>query len=346
MRLRLSAALLAVCVCVSAADEVTVDSVVATVRTSLRKKRKDAELAATLGQVRLSQRLEDRVLEILESEGAGPQAMGALQHLRDVSRPLPVPAIPPPGMTPPPPPSAVEERKVWVETRTKARDYMRSLPDFVCSETVHRWVDTDGREQWQPTPTIVADLTFFEQKEAYKVVSFDGKPTDKSITELGGSMSQGEFGSLLGAVFDPASSTDYRWDHWTILRKRPTAVFFYRIAADRGPNLLMFTLPEGKTVSTFAGQRGYVYIDRETNTVTRLAEEAEDIPAGFPVQKSSAVLDYDYINIGEARFLLPLRAEVHLEAGKQHSLNTVEFTSYRKFSSATAITFGGTDGKK
>ena len=51
-------------------------------------------------------------------------------------------------------------------------------------------------------------ITFFEQKDAYKVVSLDSKPTDKPLAELGGTLSPGEFGSLLGAVFDPASSTE------------------------------------------------------------------------------------------------------------------------------------------
>jgi len=36
--------------------------------------------------LKLSERLEDRVIEILESEGAGPETLGALQRLRDDSR--------------------------------------------------------------------------------------------------------------------------------------------------------------------------------------------------------------------------------------------------------------------
>ena len=40
--------------------------------------------------------------------------------------------------------------------------------------------------------------------------------------------------------------------------------------------------------------------------------------------------------------LLPLRAEIRLDAGQQQSLNSVEFSNYRKFTSASSLTFGDT----
>src|SRR5580692_916072 len=104
-----------------AAEDVPVDSVVAAVRTALSRKQKDSAAAAALYKMKLAQRLEDRVIEILESEGAGPQTMGALQHMRDESRLLPASPDPPPGMTPPPPPSFAEEDRVWQETAAKSR---------------------------------------------------------------------------------------------------------------------------------------------------------------------------------------------------------------------------------
>jgi hypothetical protein len=342
MRVRLSAVLLAVCLCAVAENETSVNSVVATVRTSLRKKHKDAELAAALDQVKLAEHLEDRVIEILESEGTGPQSLGALQRLRDASRLLPLPSDPPPGMTPPPPPSAEEEHRVLQTTGAKALDYTRSLPDFICTETVHRWTDPAGNEAWKPSPTVVADLTFFERRENYKLLTVDGHPVSQSLPEVGGAFSQGEFGSILSIIFSPTSETYFRWDHWTILRKHPAHVFFFRISAARAPHHLLFGAPGKDGVATATGVHGFLYVDRETNSVTRIAQEAEDIPADFPVQKSSTVLDYDYAGIGGTRFLLPLRAEVRIDAGKLQSLNTVEFHAYRKFASAATVKFGTT----
>jgi hypothetical protein len=339
MRVRPTAVLLAACFWLLADTGASVDSVVATVRSAIRKKHKDAETAASLQDVKLAERLEDRIIEELESEGAGPQTLGALQHMRDQSRLLPEPAAPPPGMIPPPAPSAAEEYQVWQDTRGKSLDYTQSLPDFICTETIHRWADPEGNEAWQPSPTIVAELTFFERKESYKSLTVDGRrPAAESLLEVGGTVSQGEFGTMLAEIFDPASETGYRWDHWTTLRKRPTYVYAFHISISHIPDYVIFGSP-GSTVKTAVGERGYVYIDRETNRVTRISGEAEDIPEGFPVQKAITVLDYGYADVGGRRFLLPLRAEVRADAGKLQTLNAVEFQAYRKFGSDATVKF-------
>jgi len=339
MRMCWSAAFLAVCLGAVAGEGVPVDAVVAAVRASIGKKHKDADMAEALDKMKLAQHLEDRVIEILESEGVGPQTLGALQRMRDASRLLPAPAYPPPGMTPPPPPSSAEEHQLWQATAGKSRDYSRSLPDFICSETIHRWADPTGREDWQPWPTVVADVTYFDQKENYKVLSVDGKRSDKSLPELEGAMSQGEFGSMLATIFHPGAETDYRWDHWTLLRKRPTSVFFYRVTAAHRPHELWFRTGPEDSVKAVVGLHGYIYIDRETYSVTRISAIAEDIPAGFPVQASSTTLDYGYADIGGTQYLLPLRAEIRMDAGKLQSLNAVEFQKYRKFRADAVVSY-------
>jgi hypothetical protein len=339
MRVRLIAIFASVCFCAVGADGVPVESVVATVRTAIAKKRKDAATAAALDKLKLTQHLEDRVLEILESEGAGPQTLGALQRLRDASRLLPAPTDAPPGMAPPPPPSAEEEERAWRETAAKSQDYNRSLPNFLCTEIIHRWMDPTGQEAWQSTPTVVMDVSYFERKEQYSMVSVGGKRSTQSIAELDGAFSQGEFGTMLANLFDVNMEADHVWDHWTILRKRPTSVFFFRVPVGRHPHELNFRQPGG-TLRTEVGLYGYVYIDRETERVTRISATAEDIPRDFPVTRSYTVLDYDFADIAGERYLLPLRAEVRVDAGKLQGLNSVEFQKYRKFVSDTSISFG------
>jgi hypothetical protein len=343
MRVRLGTVLLAFSFCGIADDGATVNSVVAAVRASIARKSKDAGTARSLDKMKLAQHLEDRVIEILESEGAGLQTLGALQRMRDASRLLPAPPGPPPGMTPPPPPSFAEEHRVWQATGVKALDYTRSLPDFICSETVHRWIDPAGNEEWQPAPTLIADLTFFDRQEHYKLLTVDGKKSEQSLPDVAGATSQGEFGSMLATIFHPASETDFRWDHWTTLRKRSTYVYFFRITAAHRPYKLRFGTGANAATAP-AGLHGYVYIDRETDSVTRISAHAEDIPAGFPVQESSTVLDYDYADVGGKRFLLPLRAEVRIDSRNVKNLNSVEFQKYRKFSAEGSVSFG--EGKQ
>ena len=340
MRVRWSAAILVVLSLLASADDgVTVDAVVAAVRTGLTKKHKDAAVAFSLDGMKLAQRLDDRVLEILESEGAGPQTLGALQRMRDDSRLLPAAPDPPPGMAPPPPLSSAEEQRVWRDTTGKAEDYTRALPNFICTETVHRWVDTTAHDQWQPSPTLVADLTYFDQKEDYKLLTVEGKKSNKSIADVGGAFSQGEFGSILVVIFHPNSQTEHRWDHWTTLRKRATSVYFFRVGAGHRPHELRFHTTPADNVSAFVGLHGYLYIDQESGSVMRIAAISEEIPADFPVKNAHMVLDYDYAEIGGARYLLPLRAEVRIDTKSARNLNSVEFQGYRKFRADANVTF-------
>jgi hypothetical protein len=340
MRVRWSAAIFVmVCLLASAEDGVTVDTAVSTVRSGIAKKHKDAAIAFSLDGMKLSQRLDDRVIEILESEGAGPQSLGVLQRLRDDSRLLPAPPDPPPGMMPPPPLSSAEEQRTWHTATGKAEDYNHALPNFICTETVHRWIDTTAHDEWQPSPTLVADLTYFDQKENYKLLTVEGKKSNTPIAEVGGAFSQGEFGSILMVIFHPNSQTEYRWDHWTMLRKRSTSVYFYRVRAGHHPHQLRFHTTPTDVVSTFVGLHGYVYIDQESGSVMRISAIAEEIPGDFPVQNANTVLDYDYAVIGGARYLLPLRAEVHIDTKNVRNLNSVEFQSYRKFRADANVTF-------
>jgi hypothetical protein len=75
----------------------------------------------------------------------------------------------------------------------------------------------------------------------------------------------------------------------------------------------------------------------------RIAEDDEDIPAGFPIQRSTVVLDYDYADVGGRRFLLPLRSETRMDAGQLQNLNSVEFQAYRKFASDATVKFGSSE---
>jgi hypothetical protein len=89
---------------------------------------------------------------------------------------------------------------------------------------------------------------------------------------------------------------------------------------------------------TTPGYRGLVFVDRDTNEVSRITLDA-DMPPSFPIQMATTVLDYDSTDISGIKFMLPLRAEVRMRAGKELVKNEVEFRMYRKFGTDTSIKF-------
>src|ERR1700690_2775293 len=98
MRLRFHVALIAACLA-AAQGRGSVSDLVAEVRRERQGNRSDSQVSKDLRKVKLSERLDDRTVETLQSEGAGPETVAELLLLRDRSSrmPLPVkPAIPEP----------------------------------------------------------------------------------------------------------------------------------------------------------------------------------------------------------------------------------------------------------
>jgi hypothetical protein len=89
------------------------------------------------------------------------------------------------------------------------------------------------------------------------------------------------------------------------------------------------------SASANVGSRGRVWIDRETDRVLRFEQVATEIPAGFPITAASSVIDYDWVTIGERKYLLPTHSEILLTrsaAGmSRQSRNEIRFRGYQKF---------------
>ena len=72
-----------------------------------------------------------------------------------------------------------------------ARSYSKRLPNFICTQVTRRYVDPSGLEFWQSQDVIVSKLSFFEQKEDYKVVLVNNRPVNTTMHRLGGTTTTG-----------------------------------------------------------------------------------------------------------------------------------------------------------
>ena len=329
----------------SAAPPGTVNGLITTVRTAILKKQSDSRLAGELRKISLDERLDWRTIEELESEGAGPKSVTALEMLMEESQGLPVPASLPFPAVPKPPPQEINF--ALAEAARNSLNYAASLPDFFCTETVRRYEDVKLKEKqkWELKDTLTLKLSYFEHVEDYKLAAINGRPTYRSYEEVGGAQSQGEFGSLLLSIFRGASKDRFVWDHWTTLRKRPTHVFAFVIKLEDSDYTVHFAASWHQPATTRSGQHGFIYVDRDTNRVVRVYAEADGIPEDFPVTNVSTLLDYDFVDVSGRQFLLPLRALVRMGTSRVQTRNEVAFAGYRKFSSDTNITFDVKDGK-
>jgi|HubBroStandDraft_1064217.scaffolds.fasta_scaffold03280_2 hypothetical protein len=343
MRFCRIAAVYVMCLSVWAGSTVTVQDIKSFVQSAIKLKNPDKEVAETLRKMKLSEHLDLDTVEALQSQGAGPKTVAALKDLATESESLPQAAPPAakPVYVPPPPPSSEEQAKLLDEVRDYAINYTHRLPDFICLEQTRRYVDTTGRESWRLADTLTARLSYFNQKEDYKLISQNDKVvTEASYASVGGALSMGDFGTGMREIFDPSSHATFAWEKWTTLRGRRTHVFSYKIDLEFSKYSIEYQGEKKDDVQRIiAAYHGSVYVDKEFSTIVRITQEADNIPPTFPVREAKETLDYDFIKIGDSEFFLPLVATVRMHSGREWTKNEKEFRLYRKFSAESVIKF-------
>jgi hypothetical protein len=322
----------------------TVNELVTFIKSSIQLKLDDRKVADYVKKTKLSNKLDARTVETLQGMGAGPSTVAALRLLVTESSGLAAPPPPAPKLVVvgPPAPDSIEQKKILAQITESALNYTKGLPNFICMQVTRRYVDQSGLEHYSLFDTIAEKLSYFEQKEDYKLVSRNNIPVTTNLQhdQLDGATSSGEFGSMLLDIFSPETETQFDWERWATLRGRRMYVFSFRVEQSRSKYSIRWGRGAGE-LTTIAGYHGLIYADRETHMVMRIKMEC-DMPVTFPIQSVDLDLNYDFTNISGQPFLLPLKSELHSREGKVLVKNEVEFRLYNKFGAEATIQFGDT----
>lgn len=352
---RLLAAVFAVCL-TAMGQSLSVEKLIAFLHSSEKLikegKMTDRELAGYLSKVKLTERLDDRAIEELQGAGGiGPKTLDALRGLRDRSQALAAAKLPPPEPKPVPipPPSSQEQAQIMTEVREYALNYSKTLPDFICTQVTRRYAapapgtryggSASSDPTWYLQDTLTIKLSYFEQKEDYKLILVNNTMTTQDYHNLGGSTTTGDFGSMMREIFEPSTQAHFEWDHWGTLRGRRVMAFAYNVAQSRSQWHIVWE----KKLDIVPAYHGLVYVDKETHEVMRVTLEAENIPVDFPIHRASTVLDYDFQQLSGKTFLLPLKSTSVMATSEFLSKNDEEFRVYRKYSAESDIKFDVTD---
>jgi hypothetical protein len=308
------------------------------IRSAVELKQPDRQVAEYLRHVKLTDKLDDRTIEDLQSLGAGPKTVAVLRELSDASANLPAAPPPPPKpvYVPPPPPDSVEQAKIIDEAREYALNYTKQLPNFICVQVTRRDIDPSGTgNNWYHGDTITARLSY-NGFENYEVILHNNQPvTNASMRQFGGMSSQGEFGSMMKEVFEPETHTEFSWDHWGKLRGRKAYVFAYDVQQEFSKYRVEADDAEG----IVPAYRGLVYIDEDTKAVVKIVMTPYNMPSTFPIHDITSSLDYDFETIGDQQYMLPLKSVLISRRARQMSKNDIEFRLYRKFGTESTIKF-------
>jgi len=224
------------------------------------------------------------------------------------------------------------------QTREAAMEFSETLPNYIVKQFTTRYATVarrGGGSTWQALDTVTADVIEEEGQEKYKNILVNGKPPLTDV-EKSGSWSKGEFSTLLKDVLSPYTSADFHNKRVSTIVNR--AAFRYDFSVEQ-PNSHWHIEADGQAY--MPAYSGAIWIDKENHRVLRIEMQAEDMPRSYPLDQVEWSVDYDYVAIGDGKYLLPVHSETLscAKAANQCTRNTIEFRNYRKFTADTNITF-------
>ncbi|MGA9998147.1 MAG: hypothetical protein WBP93_22225 [Pyrinomonadaceae bacterium] len=248
------------------------------------------------------------------------------------------------------PPSETEARDVLAQSKAATLAAVQAMPDFIVKQQITRSYAYNNTNNWSVADRLTVAVSYRASAgEEYKLMAVNGMPTSadsakegQTYEQVGGTSSTGEYVSMLSALFQDESRTEFKAVDTDTLRGRRAIVYEFEVLKPFSHLSLKakgLGLGEQETIT---GHRGRVWIDRETFRILRLEDISTEIPKDFPIVAASSLVDYDWVTIAEKQYLLPTRADIVL-GGRQsnqiiQSRNEIRFRNYQKFGTEVKIT--------
>ncbi len=224
----------------------------------------------------------------------------------------------------------IDRAREWAATLTNG------LPNFVCEQLTTRYAEQSRAEGWQPVDIVTAKVVFEDGREDYREITVGGKRTNKSMLELGGSTSTGEFATTLRNLFSPQTNAQFKFYQSTTVGETRASIYDFKVSLR---NSDWFTSVGGQSLKP--AYSGSVWIEKATGQVRRIEMQADNVPKNFPLVSVEWAVDYDEVSLGTQKFFLPVHAE-NLGCWRRASIctkNTIDFRNYHKYSGESTITF-------
>ncbi len=320
------------------------------VQSSVDQKLKDKDIANYLKGQTVGFAITDELIEEFVGWGIGPRTLRSLEALKTKTASLPKPetaATKKQVRKQPPPPSEEERLRIIEDARGLSQAYSTDLPNYVCLQVTRRYFDPTGTEMdWLKHDEIKTRVSYVDGREDYETLTINDAATTKGFQDLGGTVSTGEFGTILDSLFDEATAAEFNWARYALLRGRPAYAFQFKVPRHRSNWTLTSDGRSGgdKLHRIRTGYEGLVYVDRDSGRVLRIDMKAVSIPSDFPMQEARSRLDFDFIEISDQEFLLPLKAQAYIRSGRLLTRNDLEFRLYRKFTAEATISFEEIEG--
>lgn len=352
-----------------AAKRVTVAQLEQALATISAAHKPDAEIARQIAGMKLSERLTEATLARLNAHlDTGSQAALALQLLADQSAFLDPPASELPATSVP---DDATQQRMLEAVRNYVAQTLPRLPNFLATRSTRRYDDSPQELKkggWQAR--LGLHLVDTSRREI-SVRDERGSLPSAVWQEQSGLISKGEFGSTLGMILSDTAKGKVTWSHWEQIAGDPAAVFRYSVPRSasnyevtdyqqpvaeyanltgrQGVAGIGRQLSDSSDITptiTRPGYHGSLWLDPATGTILRITIEA-DVKGGVPFQRASILVEYGPVQIGDSRFICPVKsvalyeatapAQANLSDATTEWLNIILFTGYHRFGSTIKI---------
>ena len=228
------------------------------------------------------------------------------------------------------------EEKAIDDAREAANNFTADLPNYLVEQVTVRSASMNIPGQWRIVDTVTADVACVNGREEYKNVRINGQPTNQPI-EKTGTWTTGEFVTTLQDILAPETHADFTPQGQENLAGRQAFRFDYSVEQTNSHWIL--NAPDGRTYRP--AYKGRLWIDKESRRVLRIEQKTSTMPASFPLERAESIVEYGYVKIDAASYLLPVSSENTgcLRGGTSCSRNVITFRNYRKFTTESNIKF-------
>jgi len=293
-----------------------------------------------MAQVHLKERLSRKALAELGDLKLGPRSATVLDLLADESEFEPAP---PDGSAPL---SAAEAEDLLVKTRRFAANYIRSLPNFLCTAILRRfgtppvsYADNHAfLADLRLQDTTLNEVSFDHGRDTYRTKLVNGLPPKGAVQ---GFTTSGEFGAILGSIL--IDDNHPRWSRWESIDGRRAAVFHYAVDAAHSHYVVNWLDEKQRTRQTQPAFSGELSLDPATGSIVLLTRHAV-LPKDSRILYVDTAIEYEAMLIGDVSYICPVKSVTRsfwraAPRGFIMSLNEVRFGLYHKFEGESKLAF-------
>jgi hypothetical protein len=228
-----------------------------------------------------------------------------------------------------------EAEALLAHVRQVNLDFAANLPNFVADEVGKRYATTLTSKDWRYVDLIESEVTFRGGQASREHIRLNGKAWNRPFLELPGPIIWGVFfGTQLRPLFSPRCPTEIQFEGHETEQGKSLLVFHFA-----SPPAACFRAFYAGSARYSPARTGRFAVDDPGGNVIRYEEEAK-FPEDWDIDRHTVVESWDYVRIGDATHLLPVRVEITGGSPEGYwSRADVEYKNHRHFEASTNIIF-------